>query len=90
MRHGVHRQIEAAGHACGVVAPSLIPRRAGDRVKTDRRNAIGLAGLHRAGELTAIWCGHGHRRCCLNGRWPRWSRPCKPCAAWRWSTMAPR
>ena len=53
--YGVHRQIEAAGHACSVVAPSLIPRRAGDRVKTDRRDAISLAGLHRAGELVAIW-----------------------------------
>jgi transposase len=53
--YGVHRQIEAAGHACSVVAPSLIPRRAGDRVKTDRRDAASLAGLHRAGELTAIW-----------------------------------
>jgi transposase len=53
--YGVHRQIEAAGHTCSVVAPSLIPRRAGDRVKTDRRDAVSLAGLHRAGELTAIW-----------------------------------
>jgi transposase len=38
-----------------VVAPSLIPKRAGDRVKTDRRDAAGLARLHRAGELTAVW-----------------------------------
>ena len=38
-----------------VVAPSLIPRRAGDRVKTDRRDAASLARLHRAGELTAVW-----------------------------------
>jgi transposase len=37
------------------VAPSLIPRRAGERVKTDRRDAAGLARLHRAGELTAVW-----------------------------------
>jgi transposase len=39
---------------CDVVAPALIPRRAGDRVKTDRRDAQRLARLHRAGELTAI------------------------------------
>jgi transposase len=37
------------------VAPSLIPKRAGDRVKTDRRDAASLARLHRAGELTAVW-----------------------------------
>jgi transposase len=40
------------GVACDVVAPSLIPRRAGDRVKTDKRDASRLARLHRAGELT--------------------------------------
>ena len=39
---------------CTVVAPSLIPSRAGDRVKTDRRDALKLARLHRAGELTAV------------------------------------
>jgi transposase len=38
-----------------VVAPSLIPKRAGDRIKTDRRDAASLARLHRAGELTAVW-----------------------------------
>src|SRR4051794_39943016 len=40
---------------CDVVAPSLIPRAPGDRVKTDRRDARRLARLHRAGELVAIW-----------------------------------
>lgn len=39
---------------CSVVAPSLIPRKSGDRVKTDRRDAIALARLHRAGELIAV------------------------------------
>ena len=38
-----------------MVAPSLIPKRPGDRVKTDRRDATSLAKLHRAGELTAVW-----------------------------------
>ena len=38
-----------------MVAPSLIPRKPGDRIKTDRRDAINLAKLHRAGELTAVW-----------------------------------
>jgi transposase len=40
---------------CVVVAPSLIPKRPGDRIKTDRRDACSLAKLHRAGELTAVW-----------------------------------
>jgi transposase len=47
--------LAAAGHDCVVVAPSLIPRKPGDRIKTDRRDAINLAGLHRAGALTAVW-----------------------------------
>jgi transposase len=52
--YGIQRQLSASGHDCVVVAPSLIPRRAGDRVKTDRRDAASLARLHRAGELTAV------------------------------------
>src|SRR5690242_19592107 len=53
--YGIQRQLTAAGHSCVVVAPSLIPRRPDDRVKTDRRDAVNLAKLHRAGELTAVW-----------------------------------
>jgi transposase len=53
--YGIQRQLSAAGHDCIVVAPSLIPKRPGDRVKTDRRDAASLAKLHRAGELTAVW-----------------------------------
>jgi transposase len=53
--YGIQRQVSATGHECVVVAPSLIPRRAGDRIKTDRRDAASLARLHRAGELTAVW-----------------------------------
>ena len=53
--YGLHRQLVELGHDCIVVAPSLIPVRAGDRVKTDRRDAAMLAKLHRAGELTAVW-----------------------------------
>src|SRR3712207_1861005 len=53
--YGLYRQIAALGHACTVVAPSLIPRRPGDRVKTNRRDAVSLARLLRAGELTAVW-----------------------------------
>lgn len=53
--YGLHRQILALGQNCMVVAPSLIPRRPGDRVKTNRRDAQTLARLLRAGELTAVW-----------------------------------
>jgi len=53
--YGLHRLLTGYGHSCVVVAPSLIPMKAGDRVKTDRRDAMMLAKLHRAGELTPIW-----------------------------------
>src|SRR5919199_5521310 len=51
---GLHRQIAGLGHDCAVVAPSLIPKRPGERVKTNRRDALTLAKLHRAGELTPV------------------------------------
>ncbi len=50
----VYRQLCALKIQCGVIAPSLIPRKPGERVKTDRRDAIKLARLYRAGELTEI------------------------------------
>ena len=53
--YGLQRQLKGLGHACVVVAPSLIPNKPGDRVKTDRRDALSLAKLHRAGELTPVW-----------------------------------
>jgi len=53
--YGIQRQLSASGYDCVVVAPSLIPKRPGDRIKTDRRDAAGLAKLHRADELTAVW-----------------------------------
>ena len=53
--YGIQRQLSAAGHDCVVVAPSLIPKKPGDRIKTDRRDASNLARLHRAGELSAVW-----------------------------------
>jgi transposase len=52
--YALYRQLTAAKQSCEVVAPSLIPMKAGDRVKTDRRDALMLAKLLRAGELTAI------------------------------------
>lgn len=84
--YGLHRLLTGYGHECVVVAPSLIPMKAGDRVKTDRRDALMLAKLHRAGELTAIWipdaaheamrdwCGHGRPRF---GCWPKRANICK-------------
>ena len=53
--YGLHRQITAAGHLCDVIAPSMIPKKPGEHVKTDRRDAIKLARLLRAGELDAVW-----------------------------------
>jgi len=53
--YGLYRQLVAAGHDCQVVAPSLIPKKAGERIKTDRRDALKLSRLLRAGELTAVW-----------------------------------
>ena len=51
----IFRHLTAAGEDCAVVSPSLIPKRPGDRVKTDRRDAVMLARLHRAGELRPIY-----------------------------------
>jgi len=58
--YGLHRQITELGHECIVAAPSLIPKRPGDRVKTNRRDAVGLVRLLRAGELTAVWVPDRH------------------------------
>jgi transposase len=51
----IHRLLTALGHKCTVVAPSMIPRKPGERIKTDRRDSEKLAVLHRSGDLTAVW-----------------------------------
>ena len=51
----IYRHLDSKGIHCRVVAPSMIPRRSGDRIKTDRRDAINLVRLFRAGELTSIY-----------------------------------
>jgi transposase len=53
--YDLYHQLIGLGQACEIVAPSLIPRKSGDRVKTDKRDAKGLAQYSRAGELTAVW-----------------------------------
>ncbi len=52
--YGLHRLLVSLGVRCEVVAPSLIPKAPGDKVKTDKRDCRRLARLHRAGELVAI------------------------------------
>ena len=51
----IYRHLTAKGLACSIVAPSMIPRRPGDRIKTDRRDAINLVRLFKAGELSSIY-----------------------------------
>jgi transposase len=53
--YGLYRQLTSLGASCMVAAPSKTPRRAGDRIKNDRRDALTLARLHRAGELSPVW-----------------------------------
>jgi transposase len=57
--YGRYRSLTRKGLAGHVVAPSLIPRKPGDRVKTDRRDAIPLARLMRSGDLTSIYVPRG-------------------------------
>lgn len=51
----LYRHIIATGHGCQVVAPSKIPTKPGERVKTDRRDAVKLAQHLRSGDLTPVW-----------------------------------
>src|ERR671922_1070484 len=51
----LYRYLTKQGHLCYVVAPSLIPKKPGDRVKSDRRDAVQLARLMRSGDLTAVY-----------------------------------
>ena len=72
----IWRHLHAQGQACRVVAPSSIPRRSGERVKTDRRDAMMLARLGRSGDLTAVRVPDA-----ADEAWRRWCRRCRPCAA---------
>jgi transposase len=53
--YGLQRDLTARGFRCDVVAPSLIPKKPGDKVKTDRRDAVEIARLLRSGDLTAVY-----------------------------------
>ncbi|CAB3819378.1 IS110 family transposase ISCARN28 [Achromobacter animicus] len=53
--YGLYRALIDRGYRCEIIAPSLTPRRPGERIKTDRRDSLRLAELSRAGELKAIW-----------------------------------
>ena len=53
--YGLYRQIKSLGHECLVAAPSLILRKPGERVKTNRRDAVSLVKQLRGGDLTAVW-----------------------------------
>jgi transposase len=50
----IYRRLQQLGINCVVVAPSKLPKKSGEKIKTDQRDAIKLARLHRAGELTAV------------------------------------
>lgn len=52
---GIYRHLLARAEDCVIVSPSMVPKRSGDRIKTDRRDSVSLARLHRAGELRAIY-----------------------------------
>jgi len=65
-------QLSELGVKCEVVAPTLVPVRAGDRVKTDRRDAVKLARSYRAGDLTPVWvpdAAHEALRDLVRARW---------------------
>jgi transposase len=53
--YGLYRHIKSLGYECIVVAPSLIPKKPSDKVKTNRRDAVSLVRSLRAGEHTAVW-----------------------------------
>jgi len=57
--YALYRHLTKRGFPCAVVAPSMIPKRSGDRIKTDRRDAVNLARLYRAGELKSVYVPSG-------------------------------
>lgn len=84
----IWRHLTAQALSCEVVAPSSIPKRSGERVKTDRRDAMLLARLSRSGDLTAVrvpgaadeavrdWCAHARTPCASSATRATASRRC--------------
>lgn len=68
--YGLQRSVAQAGYSWEVIAPSQIPRRAGDRVKTDGRDCIQLAECSRAGQLRAVWIPEPADEAIRHGRVP--------------------
>jgi transposase len=66
--YGIYLEISGSGHDCNVVAPSRIPTKPDDRVKTDRRDSENLARLLRAGELTPVWVPDQEQEAWLDDR----------------------
>ena len=76
--YGLHRYLTGQGFSCQVVAPSLIPKKPGDKVKTDRRDAVDLARWLRSGDLTRVYvCRRSRMKrsgICVGSATPRASR----------------
>jgi transposase len=53
--YDIYRHLTKQGHSCTVVAPSMVPKMSGNRIKTDRRDALSLARLDRSGDLTPVY-----------------------------------
>ena len=68
--YGLYRLLKSLGHECLVVAPSLVPKKAGDRVKTNRRDAVSLAKLLRGMSLPRYGCRTSAMRLCAISRAP--------------------
>src|SRR6266576_200965 len=92
----LYRQLTALGVPCAVIAPTLVPVKAGDRVKTDRRDAEKLARSYRSGDLTPVWVPDpGHEALRARRRPPpcsttsRRSTP-RRTALCAWSARSPR
>ncbi len=71
--YGLYRQLLELGHDCQVVAPSLIPKKPGERIKTDRRDACKLARTLRNGDLTAVWVPDEEQEAMRDLTRSRWS-----------------
>lgn len=63
--YAIYRHLTAKHIECTVIAPSMTPKKSGERIKTDRRDPLSLARLHRAGELTAVYVPREDDEACV-------------------------